>query len=195
MRSMSKYPYGATGRDIIDDVVKKNAHINPAMYEQTKSIPAYFGAVEIGEDPVKFTSPPARSKVSNLSLICDIINSVDSMKLTDGEATVKRLVNDEFVSVRTTPSIIKLIKACTVASYSKSHDFCFAVSEFLKTLLDQLPTVVFPLGVYVQNDVQKVIADELEEYLKVLLERDKVEYQCTQPKKTGRVRDILASIN
>lgn len=191
---MSKYPYGATGRDIIDDVVRKNSSINPTLYEQTKSIPAYFGAVEIGEDPISLSSPKSRNKVSNLSLICDIVTSVESLKLSDGEATVRRLTGDEMSTVKTTPSIIKLIKACTVASYSKSEDFCFAVTGFVKTLLDQLPNVTIPMGVFVQNDVQKVIVDELEEYLKTLLERDGVEYLSEEPKKTGRVSEILSSM-
>lgn len=173
---MSKYSKDTAGHDIIDVVVEKNRSINPEMYENARKNPAFFGATEIGEDEVKLQSITKKGNMAELKLISDIVQSVATLRLNPGDAEVQKLVDGKLISSKTHPEIIKIIKACVVASYSPSEDFREAVTGFVKALTETASNITVPLGVYTKNNIQAEIVSELEQFLVSVCEKNGIQY-------------------
>lgn len=188
---MTKFAKGTTGRDIIDSVVEKNSHLNPELYELTRTNPHYFGAVEIGEDPVSLTTIKGKTKMHKSSIICDIINSTENMVLNDGPASVAVIVDGKTHTKPTHPVIIKLIKSCVACSYCPSEDMCTGVSNFVKALMDEANQLVLPLDVYTNGAIQDIVVKELQDYLKELCDRHGIPYQTREPKKESKIERLL----
>lgn len=172
-----RFQEGTTGHDIIDSVVVRNQGRNMDVFRSAQDYPPYFGPVNIGEHRLKLTHIHGRNKLGKQLLIQDIIEGVRNFKLDAGEAKVS-LVKDGVISESTVvhPILIKLIKTCVAASYNPNEDYSIVVSEFVTALLNSVGNLNLPLQLPENNKTQKIVALELNNYLKDLCNENSIPY-------------------
>lgn len=184
--SHKKYSENEIGRDIIDEIVVKNSHINTELFNNAQSYPPYFGGVSIGEKQVKLNAIKNRKSIGQQKLICDIINGTRNFKLTDGEGKIHLIYSDiDKKTVNVHPTLIKLIKTCVACSFNCCEDYSIVVSEFVKSLLDTIDNISYPINLPEDTKTQKIIAKELNEFLLEILVETNTSYSkvIEQPKK------------
>ena len=172
-----RFKEGSTGHDIIDSVVVKNQGRNMDVFMSAQDYPPYFGAVNVGEHKLKLSPIRGRNKLGKQLLIQDIVEGVKNFKLDAGEAKVS-LVKDGVISesVVVHPVLIKLIKTCVASSYNPNEDYSLVVSEFVNTLLTNVGNLNLPLQLPENNKTQKIVALELNNYLKDLCNENDIPY-------------------
>lgn len=185
MSDVKKYPAGATGRDIIDQVVVENQGRNIQAYEDARNMPPYFGAVSIGEDQMTLTTVKNKKEMRPSSILCDIFASAENMQLQDGDGVIKTLT-DTVVVDKVHPAIIKLAKACVVGSYTPCEGLTNVLSDFVRQLLDNARHLCLPLPLVANTDVEKVIGQELNDYLRKLCDANDIPYGEVIVQKKGR---------
>lgn len=182
-----RFQEGSTGHDIIDSVVVRNQGRAMDVFKSAQDYPPYFGPVNIGEHRLKLTHIHGRNKLGKQLLIQDIIEGVRNFKLDAGEAKVS-LVKDGVISESTVvhPVLIKLIKTCVAASYNPNEDYSIVVSEFVTTLLNSVGNLNLPLQLPENNKTQKIVALELNNYLKDLCNENDIPYHVVIESKPKR---------
>lgn len=164
------------GRDIIDDIVINRERINPSLLETIKLNPQFFGGVIIEDDKIKLESIKGKTKIKSRRLISSIEEGVRLFKLEPTEPIIKIMNNGVVEDIKVDAIIIKLIKVGIIASYSPNEDYSKVVTEFVKTILQSPSNINLPLDLPTDNKVQKIIADELNEYIKELLDSNNIKY-------------------
>lgn len=190
---MGKYYIHETGRDIIDDIAVVNASRNIVAFENSKSLPMYFGGVEIGTTKVTLDPITNKKNIGKEPIIVDIINGTKNFNLSDEQARIIYMdgeITEKTLNVH--PTLIKLLKTCVASSYNVCKDYSTVVSAFVKQLLDNLPTIILPLDLPAGNKLQKIIGSELNEFLKEICDTENIDYQeiVEKPKKTKK-KDAL----
>lgn len=180
-----RFQEGSTGHDIIDSVVVRNQGRAVDVFRSAQDYPPYFGPVNIGEHRLKLTHIHGRNKLGKQLLIQDIIEGVRNFKLDAGEAKVS-LVKDGVISESTAvhPVLIKLIKTCVATSYNPNEDYSIVVSEFVTMLLNSVGNLNLPLQLPENNKTQKIVALELNNYLKDLCNENDIPYHVVIESKT-----------
>lgn len=198
---VTKYPKGYEGHDIIDEVVIGNAARNQELYDNACSSPRYFGAVNIGEDQLKLQLLSGKNNITKLSIINDIIYSAENLQLDESDdSSIVMVYGDMGVPHEFHPNIIKFIKSCIACSYNPNADFSLAVSNFVTKFLGSLDNgLTLPIDVTAENDVQKLVVSELNDYLKKICDETGTSYSDVidvKPKrKTGKsVTDRLNAV-
>lgn len=165
-------------RDIVDNIVVTNQIRNPDLYMSIRNIPAYFGQVDDSENKVKLTPIKGTSKASASSLIVDIVEGYKLCQLEAGEGSIMFIDGSQVeATVKCNPILIKIIKTCTVCSYNVNEDYATVVAEFVKQLLDGLhSTLNLPLTLPSNNTTQKLIAEELNEFIKNICDENDIKY-------------------
>lgn len=164
------------GRDIIDDIVINREHINPSLLETIKLNPQFFGGVIIEDDKIRLESIKGKTKIKSRRLISSIEEGVKLFKLEPTEPIIKIMNNGVVEDIKVDAVIIKLIKVGIIASYSPNEDYSKVVTEFVKAILQNPSNINLPLDLPTDNKVQKIIADELNEYIKELLDSNNIKY-------------------
>lgn len=164
------------GRDIIDDIVINRERINPSLLETIKLNPQFFGGVIIEDDKIRLESIKGKTKIKSRRLISSIEEGVKLFKLEPTEPVIKIMNNGVVEDIKVDAVIIKLIKVGIIASYSPNEDYSKVVTEFVKTILQSPSNINLPLDLPTDNKVQKIIADELNEYIKELLDSNNIKY-------------------
>jgi len=162
-------------RLIIDDIVDRNRERNLSTYFTAKELPKYFGEVEDAREATKLDSVRGAKKTGN-SLIENIKIGVEAMQLEGSKGIIRELVNgiprDKYVH----PDIIKLAKVCIVGSYSQNEDYTEVVSEFAKNILMMADNINVPIPLPKNNKLQKLLSEELNEYLLEFLQKRNIPY-------------------
>ena len=162
-------------RLIIDDIVDRNRERNLSTYFTAKELPKYFGEVEDAREATKLDSVRGAKKTGN-SLIENIKIGVEAMQLEGSKGIIRELVNgiprDKYVH----PDIIKLAKVCIVGSYSQNEDYTEVVSEFAKNILIMADNINVPIPLPKNNKLQKLLSEELNEYLLEFLQKRNIPY-------------------
>lgn len=195
----SVFSEGATGRDIIDEVVIKNQSRNQAMFDTCKDMPPYFGQTNIGEKKVSLSPIKRRDKFGKKKLIIDIIEGVNNLALKDSEASVILTGEDGGTyQVKTHPVIIKFIKTCLACSYNINEDFSRVLSDFAKEVIEHCDNLSLPISYYPANKTQKVLVNELNDYLKELCDENGITYSevitSKGSKRSRSMKDAIKNI-
>ena len=164
------------GRDIIDDIVINRERINLSLLETIKLNPQFFGGVIIEDDKIRLESIKGKTKIKSRRLISSIEEGVRLFKLEPTEPVIKIMNNGVVEDIKVDAIIIKLIKVGIIASYSPNEDYSKVVTEFVKAILQSPSNINLPLDLPTDNKVQKIIADELNEYIKELLDSNNIKY-------------------
>lgn len=177
-------------RDIIDSVVTERASRNQEAFDDAAVYPPYFGKVNSKENKTLLTPIANRTKIGKQPLITDIIEGTKNFKLDDGEARVS-LVEAGVISknIEVHPTLIKLIKTCVACSYSPSEDYSIVVTAFIHALLRTIENINLPLSLPADNKTQKIVGDELNDFLKSICDKEGIKYyeMLDAPKKKKRV--------
>lgn len=176
MKSRS-FPEGSTGHDIIDEVVVKNQSRNQTVFEQAQDYPPYFGGTNVGEHKTQLKPIRNRNKLGKQRLICDIIEGTRNFKLDPGVARIS-LVEDGVISknIEVSPTIIKLIKTCVACSYNANEDFSIVVTAFIHAVIETAEYPNLPLTLPCNNKTQKLVAAELNEFIKEIYDEEGIKY-------------------
>ena len=162
-------------RLIIDDIVDRNRERNLSTYFTAKELPKYFGEVEDAREATKLDSVRGAKKTGN-SLIENIKIGVEAMQLEGSKGIIRESVNgiprDKYVH----PDIIKLAKVCIIGSYSQNEDYTEVVSEFAKNILIMADNINVPIPLPKNNKLQKLLSEELNEYLLEFLQKRNIPY-------------------
>lgn len=163
---------------IIDDIVQSHIDNNPDLYSQVSEQPAYYGYTSIAENKTKLNPLGAKKNAGALSFINDIIMTYGNLALdTSKEPKVCVCTNGAVASEwNTSFGIIKLIKACSVASYNMCKDYSDVVTAFTEELLKGKGNYCLPLNTPRQTKLQELISDELNDFLKSILDNDGISY-------------------
>lgn len=162
-------------RLIIDDVVHRNRERNLSVYFTAKELPRYFGEVEDTKESVKLDSIRGSRKTSN-SLIENIKIGVEAMQLESSNGVIRELNGDTHVDKRVHGDIIKLAKVCVIGSYSQNEDYTEVVSEFARNILIMADNINVPISLPKNNKLQKLLSEELNEYLLEFLQKRNIPY-------------------
>lgn len=162
-------------RPIIDDIVDRNRERNLSTYFTAKELPRYFGEVEDSRESVKLDSVRGAQKTGN-SLIENIKIGVEAMQLEGSNGIIRELVNGIPKDKHVHPDIIKLAKVCIVGSYSQNEDYTEVVSEFAKNILIMADNINIPILLPKNNKLQKLLSEELNEYLLDFLQKRNIPY-------------------
>jgi hypothetical protein len=99
------------------------------------------------------------------------------MKLEPGDGSIQFAENGTITTVvKCNPVLIKLIKTCVALSYSVNEDYSTVVSAFVHELIKNCENINLPLSLPKNNKTQKIIAEELNQYLKELCEKNDIHY-------------------
>lgn len=162
-------------RLIIDDIVDRNRERNLSTYFTAKELPKYFGEVEDAREATKLDSVRGAKKTGN-SLIENIKIGVEAMQLEGSKGIIRELVNGIPKDKHVHPDIIKLAKVCIVGSYSQNEDYTEVVSEFAKNILIMADNINVPIPLPKNNKLQKLLSEELNEYLLEFLQKRNIPY-------------------
>lgn len=191
MEKVKKYPAGTKGRDIVDFTVSQRKDLNRTVYDIVVSNPGYFGQVDIGFEQMQLTVVKNRNEFSGRSLIEGIISMTENLKF-DGNVTPSvRVLTDKVTVLNTHEKIVAFVKACVLSSYTVSESFRNAVTEFVKELMPCVDRLCLPIQVSTANVAEKVIVDELNDYLKSLC--DEIGYKYTDLITTRTVKESNVS--
>lgn len=175
---------------IIDDIVVNNAYLNPKVFAEARDYPPYFGYTSVAEYKTKLDSISNKKNSTALSFIADIILIYNSLKFNDTvQPQVVYVVDGKPISSwNTSEKLIRIIKACSASSYSPCKDYSDVVSAFVQSLLATKGTICLPLDTPRNTKLQCVISDELNEFLKSVLEEESISYSTeivTKSAKSG----------
>lgn len=162
-------------RLIIDDIVHRNRDRNLSTYFTAKEMPVYFGEVEDSREAVKLDSIRGSKKTGN-SLIESIKIGVEAMQLDSSDGLIRELIGDEHRDRKVHGDIIKLAKVCVIGSYSKNEDYTKVVSEFAINILRMADNINVPIPLPKNNKLQKLLAEELNDYLIEFLDKRNIPY-------------------
>ena len=162
-------------RPIIDDIVDRNRERNLSTYFTAKELPRYFGEVEDARESIKLDSVRGAKKTGN-SLIENIKIGVEAMQLEGSNGIIRELVNGIPKDKHVHPDIIKLAKVCIVGSYSQNEDYTEVISEFAKNILIMADNINIPIPLPKNNKLQKLLSEELNEYLLDFLQKRDIPY-------------------
>lgn len=163
---------------IIDDIVQSHINNNPDLYSQVSEQPAYYGYTSIAENKTKLNPLGAKKDAGALSFINDIVVTHGNLSLDASQEPKVCVCSGGAVTSEwtTSLSIIKLIKACSVASYNMCKDYSDVVTAFTEELLKGRGNYCLPLTTPRQTKLQELISEELNDFLKSILEKDGIPY-------------------
>lgn len=196
-KAIKRYPFGYEGRDIIDDIVLQNSHRNKELYVSVCNIPKYFGAVHIGENRTTLKTVTGKKLLVGQKLISDVVYNTENLQLEPGTGVIQRIVDNELMDFEVHPKIIKFIKSSIACSYNPNMDFNTVVTACAKAVINNVEKLCLPLDLPAKNKTQKLIAAELNEYLKQLCDETGTKYTEEvdgSKKKKRKVSDILDSV-
>lgn len=171
----SRFSEGREGREIIDSVVVGNSDRNYELFEKTRTLPPYFGYVNIGEKSVKLTT--GKGKKGKRLLIHDIIADTKNITMDDGDPKI--IVEENgmtYVYDKTSANIIKLIKVCIAHSFSVNEEYSEVVSEFVKAVIKTAGEPIIPVELPKRTELQKIVGEQLNEFLQQLYDEDGIKY-------------------
>lgn len=182
-------------RLIIDDIAHRNRERNLDTYFTAKELPVYFGEVEDSKEVIKLDSIRGSHKTGN-SLIENIKIGVEVMQLDSSDGTIRELINGVPKDHKVHGDIIKLAKVCIIGSNSQNEDYTEVVSEFAYNILRMADNINVPVMLPKNNKLQKLLADELNEYLlEFLQKRDIPYYEVIENKPSKPKNKLLEAAN
>ncbi len=194
-----RFAPGSTGRDIIDETALRYQDRNIELFNTCKDMPPYFGKVNIGEERTALTPVKSRGKLGRQKLIADVIEGTRNLALKDTPAYVLLVgANKSTRKVYVNPVLIKFIKTCVVCSYNSNSDFSDVLTFFVHEVTGHCDDLVLPIDYHSANKTQKIVAKELNEFLKELCDENGIKYgevvQVKRAKKSNTMAETVRRI-
>lgn len=176
-----------TNRDILDDVVIRNQARNEQIFESVQKIPTYFGSTDNAENKLKLRRTKRHKELVGQPLICDIITGTETLAMQGTEGTVITIEGGENIPTSVHPTIIKFVKTCVACSMTQCDDYNKVVAAMADGLLKTIKSINLPIPLPADNKTQKIIGEELNDYLKKICEETGTKwYEVISQPKTRR---------
>lgn len=183
-------------RDVIDDVVISNSSRDLEKFNQISSLPAYKFDTNTERVKLKFDTV-SKSLSNKRSLISPIKDNFELLQLNGDEGHVYMVTNQKVLEdIKVSPVIIRLVKACAASSYSTNEEYTEVVSTFIKELLRSPDNISIPLQLPMDTKMQKLVSEELNEFLKELLIQHNIKFHCVvEIPGNSKRKDLLDAID
>lgn len=182
-------------RDVIDDIVVSNSTRDLEKYNQIMSLPAYRFDTNTERVRLKF-DVVSKSTSNNRSLISPIKDSFELLQVNGDEGHVYIIENQKMSNdIKVSTVLIRLIKACAASSYTTNEEYTEVVSAFIQELLKSPDNISIPLSLPTDTKLKKLVADELNEFLKELLVKYNIGFHVVVEIPGGKRKGLMDAID